>query len=136
MSEPPVEEPEIPPVYNDLDEVPDSVIVALDSYLPAAAADALRKVLYRARRVWTAIEWTKTRLDAHGARLDSAQTQLAGLNGARQALRDDITDLQTRLAAAEATLAAHDTALQQLNAARVAHNNRIKALEDWRATLP
>lgn len=135
MSEPPVE-PEIPAEYVDRDAVSDDVIAILDRYLPAEAADALRKVLYRARRVWIAIDSMKTRLGAHGDRLDSAQTMLEGLNNARQALRDDITALQTATAALEAAKTAHDTSLSQLNAARVAQGNRISALEAWRATFP
>lgn len=120
----------VPPSdYPDEDAVADEAIDLLGRYLPAEAADALRKVLYRARRVWTAIESMKARLGAHGDRLDSAQDMLQQLNNARVALREDITALQ-------AATAAHDTSLQQLNAARASQANRISALEAWRGTFP
>lgn len=121
--------PAPPPDYPDEDTVSDDVIAILGRYMPAEAADALRKVLYRSRRIWVAIDSVKTRLNAHGVRLDSAETMLEQLNNSRQALRDDITALQTAKAATDASI-------QQLNTARVANTNRIKALEDWRATFP
>lgn len=100
-----------PNPYPDEDEVPDQEVVDLDQSMPTRAAQVLRKVLFRARRVWVAIDAIRGRLDAHKAQIDGVQdtnaqqtTMLQGLNDARVNHGNRIRNLEDRMAAVEARL--------------------------------
>jgi hypothetical protein len=86
-----------PPPIADDDEVSDQAVLELDQFLPANAADALRKVLYRARRGQALILSLETRVND----LTTAVTQL---NTARVAQANRITQLEARVTTLEARL--------------------------------